>query len=638
MTTPHPPDTRPAIRGPWAALPLALLAAACSRAEPEGEARSAIPDLPEPRLSPRAIRSEVELGSVVSDLEFLDRNHLPRRLSELGEASAIVVVFTTRECPLAHRYLPRLAEMERTYRDRGVRFLAVNVGPDSVLEMAAQGLEHDVDFPFGKDMDGTVAEAFGVSRTPEVAVLDPGRRLVYRGRIDDQYRLGGVRPSPSREDLVRALEDVLAGREPEVAETSVEGCLITVSDVLPAPELTWTEHIRPLVRERCATCHRPGDLAPFNLWRYGDVERRAAMVAEVVSQGRMPPWFASPQHGDFDNVGLLSDTERGALLGWLAAGAPRGDGEPDGPPPDAHDWYIGEPDLVLDVPPTDLPADGYVEYVYQLIEPRFAHDTWVEALEVLPSESGVQHHVQVMFVRDGVDTSSAEVWIPAARYLGVYVPGRRFDEFEPGTALVIPKHSRLAVQIHYVTKGRAVTDRPRIGLRFPRVPVEHRVAQYGLQDYDFVIPPHAPSHVVESVTVLKRPKPLDALWLFPHMHLRGKSFEIFATYPDGEEEKLLEVPAWNFDWQFAYTWPPGTRRFPEGTSFRYRARLDNSSFNPYNPDPDRPVPFGQRTEDEMVAFWLAYTNPNEELHVPVDPETGEGLVPFKLPRERGVRE
>src|SRR4029453_16654454 len=94
------------------------------------------------------------------------------------------------------RVLPRLNELFEAHRDQDVQFLAVNVGPDdSLAEVAWQAIEHKVEFPFVKDFDGSCARTLGVDRTPEVVILDSEYKLRYRGRIDNQYRLGGVKPA-----------------------------------------------------------------------------------------------------------------------------------------------------------------------------------------------------------------------------------------------------------------------------------------------------------------------------------------------------------------------------------------------------------------------------------------------------------
>src|SRR5207249_3487972 len=119
--------------------------------------------------------------------------------------NAFVLCFTNTTCPLVQRYLPVLQALEKEYRDKGVQFVAVNCGAeDSIVAMAAQAVEFNVAFPFVKDFDAQCVSALGVTRTPEVVVLDDDRRLRYRGRIDDQYRLGGTRPTATRNDLREA--------------------------------------------------------------------------------------------------------------------------------------------------------------------------------------------------------------------------------------------------------------------------------------------------------------------------------------------------------------------------------------------------------------------------------------------------
>src|SRR5207248_3158939 len=88
------------------------------------------------------------------------------------------------------------------------------------------------------------------------------------------------------------------------------------------------------------------------------------------------------------------------------------------------------------------------------------------------------------------------------------------------------------------------------------------------------------------------------LALFPHMHLRGASFEYEATYPDGRRELLLSVPKWDMDWQHRYVLAEPLR-LPSGTKLTATAHYDNSAANPNNPDPDAEVRTGPRTDDEM---------------------------------------
>src|SRR5262249_29949371 len=90
----------------------------------------------------QAADGEVKIGDKVGNLTFKDTHYLPRSLDDFDNRKAFVLVFTTTSCPVVQRYLPTLGRLEKEYRDRGVQFLALNVGPDdSVLDVATQAAE-----------------------------------------------------------------------------------------------------------------------------------------------------------------------------------------------------------------------------------------------------------------------------------------------------------------------------------------------------------------------------------------------------------------------------------------------------------------------------------------------------------------
>jgi len=562
------------------------------------------------------------IGERVAELRFVDTRYLERSLTELGERPAYVIAFTTTTCPLARRYLPRLAAMERSYRDRGVAFLAVNVGPgDTVIDVAQQAVEQDVPFPCVKDFDHSVAAAVGATRTPEVVVLDAERRLRYRGRIDGQYRVGGVRPDAGRADLREALDDVLAGREVRVPETPVDGCRITP----PAPpetevEVTYHRDVAPILQEHCIDCHRPGTEAPFPLLTYDDAWTVSSMIAEVVEQRRMPPWYAVEGPETFTNHRGLSDEEVATVLAWVAQGTPEGD-PADGPPapdlPDTGGWQIGEPDLVItQSDTTELPAEGYVDYQYVILPHVFAEDTWVDQIQILPANSEVVHHCNMAYLIPGEDG------LGETTFLTGKVPGSGPMKLRDGVALEIPAGASLVLQVHYITTGEPETDRLSVGFRFPREPVRKRLRHLIVRDRDFEIPAEAPAHEVRDA----RTVPVDAVGagLFAHMHLRGRDMTFRARYPDGETEALLRIPNYSFDWQLGYSWPdgPDAKRFPQGTRIECVGHFDNSPFNPYNPGPEDAVRWGEQTYHEMFYGFFFYVAADEDLGLRIDPETG----------------
>jgi mono/diheme cytochrome c family protein len=555
----------------------------------------------------------------VPALRFTDIHWLPRSLDDLGERKAIVLFFTSTDCPIARRYLPRLAEMEGRDRPRGVAFVAVDDGAgDSIVEMAEQAVEQDVAFPFVRDDGGAAARALGVERLGTAVVLDGERRLRYRGRVDSQFRLTGAAAEPGRADLAEAIDDVLAGREVRVAETVVDGCAIT----FPAPREperapTFARDVAPILQRHCQDCHRAGGSAPFPLLSFDDAAARAATIAEVVRDERMPPWFASASHGAFANRRGLSADERRTIVDWVATGAARGDAS-ELPPPrtfPASRWAIGEPDLVIRMAePFPIPATGTVEYQYVVLPHVFLEDTWVRAIQILPDDPRTMHHCNLGWARLG------EKFDENRNFLTGQVPGGEPMSLDPGVACLIPKGAVLGLEIHWVTTGQPEKGSISVGFAFPREVVHKRIRHLVMTSLRFAIPPGEPAWPVRASRTFDGDA--TGVGMFSHMHVRGRDMTFRATAPDGREETLLSIPNYSFDWQLAYRWAPGTKHFAKGTRVDCVAHYDNSTWNPFNPDPKATVRFGRQTVDEMFYGYLFYVDDAEDLALRINPKNG----------------
>jgi thiol-disulfide isomerase/thioredoxin len=570
----------------------------------------------------------VAIGSQVGELTFNDIRFLPRSLKELGEKKAYVFVFTTLDCPIARRYMPRIVALEKAFRDKGVQFVNINVGAnDPLVEVAYQAVELNAPFPFCKDFSGDAVKALGVSRTPEAVVLDAAHKLRYRGRIDSQFRLGGVRDDAGRDDLRLALEDVLAGRDVAISQTPVDGCLITMTKPPKVSGVTFTEHIAPLMQKHCQDCHHTGGSAPFALMSYDDAAANAEMIAEVVKERRMPPMYASLQHGDFTNLRLLTSEERTMLIGWVAEGKPLGDPAKMPKPrtfPGAGQWLIGKPDLVLTIAQeAKIPANGILPYQYKLLHYKskvfpyiFPEDTWISACQILPGNREAVHHCNMAYIDPKGKYTDAQ-------FITGQVPGGQPMVLRNGIGFKIPKGCLLVLQLHYVTTGKEASDQTRVGFVFAKETINKQLKHFRCHNARFAITPGDPHHPVEA----KRTLDCDAtgVGMFSHMHLRGKDMVFNAIYPGGKKEILLAVPNYSFDWQMAYEWAPNAKKFPKGTVIDVVAHYDNSPFNPFNPDPKQTVKEGDQTYDEMMYGFFFYTDDAENLHLKVDPKTGFAL-------------
>lgn len=562
----------------------------------------------------------IAIGTVVDHVELIDvRYRVPRGLGDLlrGEPApkAVALAFTTLDCPLAGRYLPRLAALEAAFRERGVRLALVNAGPkDGMTAIAARALEAGFDGPVLKDHDGAAARALGVDKTPQVVVLDPVRAIRYRGRVDDMHRLGGSRPEPTREDLRLALEDLLAGRPVAVPETAVDGCRLAGPPAREGAVPTFAQ-VAPILQKNCQGCHRPGGMGPFELVEHADIASWSQSIAEVVRDERMPPWYASPGTGAFANHAGLAPEEKEALLAWIAAGAPKGTEPP--PPAPAHPsptgWLIEEPDLVIQTDaPAIIPAEGLVPYRYEILSHKFEQDTWIDQLQIRAENPRVMHHCNLIYLLPDDPRKP--------HFITGQVPGGVPLWVRNGLAVKIPAGATLVLQVHYVTTGQKEQDRIAVGMRWPRGKVEKEVRHVMLDQHGLAIPPGAPGHEVRASKTLDHD--VTGLALFEHMHVRGRDATFLAHTPDGASRPLLVIPAYSFDWQLSYLLEPGSVRLPKGTRIECVGHYDNSTWNPYNPDPKATVRWGEQTHEEMFVGFFFFTRDAERLDLRIDPLTG----------------
>src|SRR5262249_8942920 len=147
------------------------------------------------------------------DFRLQDHRGAWHALDEARDRKVVVLAFLGVECPLAEAYAPRLAEIARAFEGRGVGFFGGDANPqDGPGAVGRFAEKHGLPFPVLKDVGNVLADRLGAERTPEVFVLDESRAVVYRGRIDDQNAIGVHRPTPTKHDLVDALDAVLAGR------------------------------------------------------------------------------------------------------------------------------------------------------------------------------------------------------------------------------------------------------------------------------------------------------------------------------------------------------------------------------------------------------------------------------------------
>jgi peroxiredoxin len=521
-----------------------------------------------------------------------------------------VVCFLGNDCPMAKLYVNRLNEIARRLandRQQKVSFIGINSNPQDSLD-SVRGFvkEFGVEFPFVKDDSQKLMQQFGATRTPEVFVLDESLRVRYHGRVDDQYAPGVKKSAATRNDLEIAIEELLAGKDVTVSETEFLGCLIGKAQRVSSDESPLTFRDAAVVLNRhCTECHRDNDIAPFALVNYEDLRGWADMIVEVVDSGRMPPWHANPEHGEFVNARLMPEEDKQVLRDWLAAGTPRGElNDLPAPPEPSTGWNLPrQPDLIVPMStrPFIVPKTGTVDYQYYVADPGLKEGRWIVGAEIIPGNRNVVHH-SIVFIRppDGED-------VAGLGWLAAYVPGQRPSPYPPGHGRWIPAGSKFVFQQHYTPNGVEQADTTQIGLIFAEShEIDHQIYTLMGINQEFEIPPHAKSHEVAGrIPYLSRQGRL--LGISPHMHYRGSAFQLVGHSENGSEV-LLDVPRYDFNWQHLYELK-SPRPLSDFQRIDFTCTFDNSEANRANPDPTQLVTWGDQSWEEMAVVYMDVSEP-----------------------------
>ncbi len=555
------------------------------------------------------------LGREIEGFSLQDYRGKAWSLADFKDSKGVAVVFLGTECPVAGQYAARLQVLAGKYAEAGIAFIAIDSNQqDSITELAHFARIHRLEIPLLKDAANKVADQFGAQRTPEAFLLDGERKVVFQGRIDDQFTYGIQRPKAEKSYLTGAIDQLLAGKPIEVPYAEPVGCHIgRVLTPQADSDVTYSEQIARILQDNCVKCHRPGEIGPFSLTSYDEVVGWAEMIREVVKEQRMPPWHANPQIGHFKNDSRLSDADKLAIYRWVDAGAPEGN-KADLPPPRqfVEGWQIGQPDQVFYITekPYKVPATGEVRYQYFFVDPGFTEDKWIKAGECRPGNRAVVHHIIVGVVPPGgggrgLGDGQFSDWLVAT------APGARPMMLPDGLAKKVPAGSKLVFQMHYTPNGTAQEDRSSVGFVYadPKSVIK-RVATDMAANPRFQIPPGAENHKVEATTGFGQDTLVLAL--FPHMHLRGKAFRYTAILPDGQREVLLDVPRYDFNWQNSYEFTE-PKLMPKGSRMFCEAWFDNSEHNLANPDPTDTVRWGDQTWEEMMIGYFSATPADQDL-------------------------
>ena len=325
----------------------------------------------------------VPIGTKISRLTFTTLQGTTHNLDTLTAQGPVVFTFLATECPVAQRYTMRLKRLHAEFASHATAFVAVYANEnDSEADVKHYSTKADYPFPVVKDTTGTLARALGATMTPQAVLVDTTRRVAYRGAIDDNRYEPRVKHHYLKDALLATRTDTPI----PVQETPAFGCTIHLPETHIPTEITYSEHIAPILQNNCQTCHRPGEVAPFTLTDYSDAKAWATEIAEYTQARLMPPWKPASGYGDFKNERHLTDTEIQMIADWVEAGAPAGDLDAVPSAPEFPEgWALGKPDWIAEMPVEyEIEPEGEDEYRHFIIPTHFETDMYVQAVDVQP--------------------------------------------------------------------------------------------------------------------------------------------------------------------------------------------------------------------------------------------------------------
>ncbi len=387
---------------------------------------------------------------------------------------------------------------------------------------------------------------------------------------------------------------------------------LTALETAPAradAPVTYADDVAPIIYNNCSSCHRPGQIGPMSLLGFEEARPWAKSIAKVVSERSMPPWKGTSDHRKFKNDARMSDADIDTLVRWAKSGAAPGDLSKAPAPPTYTDggWRIGTPDAVFTMAPYTVSDDTEDVYIWRTIENHLTEDKWIKAVEVKSTYPEGTHHNLTFLVPKGAGPAGRDGGRDGARDLFTgWAPGTDELVYTPGTGKLLPADHDILFQMHYHKEpgeGTGGTDETSIAVLFADGPVEHPITTAWILDPTLNIPAGEANYKSESAF---RFIDNGRIYSFtPHMHLLGKDITYIAEYPDGTTETLLDVPAWDFNWQINYKLTEPVE-VPRGTKVRVIATFDNSADNPWNPDATTDVRWGEKTTDEMMIGFMDY--------------------------------
>ncbi len=389
--------------------------------------------------------------------------------------------------------------------------------------------------------------------------------------------------------------------------------LVFISSYVFGQSPNYSEDIAPIIYNKCLQCHHTGGIGPLSLETYPNAVSNAGLIQHVVSSGEMPPWPPDTTYQRFAYENILSIDEIAKITDWITAGVPLGDTNllPQ-MPIFSNNSNFGPADLEIQIPTYSSTATSNSDdYVCISIPSGLVQDRQVRAIEVIPGNIEIVHHVLVAINEFGSPSTTITPNCMApigGDQVYTYAPGSLPIEFPIDSlnkfGIEIPANSSIELGMHYPEGTFGQLDSTKVKFYFypqntaiREIYTEYLITEGLPPDPPFSIPANQITQMSSSYGPIIND--ISVMSIFPHMHLLGKDMECFAVTPTNDTINLIRINKWDFEWQGAYLYKQFIK-IPAGSIIYAFGTYDNTA-SITNPNPVL-VQSGLNTDDEMFVF------------------------------------
>ena len=543
----------------------------------------------------------------ISDFSLVDADGRFFQLSRHSNQDAIVLFAYDADSRDARRAVSDLNDIAEQFADQTVEIAVIEVtGATDKTALREEAADEDIAFRILMDETQLVTTELGITRAAEVAIVDPeSREVIYRGALSSRHAEGSRSERNAGSYVSEALTAIVAGAELPENLVASKGDEIDFSAKMAIENsVSYANDIAPILEQRCVTCHQEGGIAPFAMNNHQMIQGWSPMIRETLITKRMPPGQIDSEYADtFHGVNHITIEETQKLISWIDNGSVNnGSSDPLAEfVTKPEKWLNGEPDMIIQIPPQQIPATGVQDYRNLTIPLDLEEDVWVKAVEFEAGDPTVLHHI-IAFSYGPNGINEFEI-LNQGIGLGAYAPGNELNLYPENSGYPLKAGGGLLLQMHYTTSGKEATDASEIGLYLWDEDPEKVILGGSAADLDINIPPFEGNHEMVASKTFRTDSYLTMLG--PHMHYRGFDANFKLKYPDGRVEEVLNVPNYQFNWQKTYDFKEPLF-LPSGTELVFRATFDNSEQNPFNPDPSQTLTWGEQTWQEMFFGFFRY--------------------------------